>query len=274
MAEKIRAFQTKNDSVLKRRYPTSALKDNRPKLQRMIPVIPQAAPKVNIEVVRLFKDETAPWDRYQFCTKLDQAGQGRTAYSKDGMFNEMLVKEVKVHGKEWLSRVKEINHKNIVALHEALYYQGSIYFFYKIMDVSLAQVFSTPLGTLRFHEVAAFSREILQGLSYIHDLRISHGQLSSENVLLSAETAEIKIANFGTSMLKQEYEAQTDIRSVGTMITECLEPHMMLRHGDIPISETFPDNLREFQTRTRTTSAVELLKVGHKASIFSYCILL
>ncbi|EER44422.1 conserved hypothetical protein [Histoplasma capsulatum H143] len=61
-------------------------------------------------------------------------------------------------------------------------------------------------------------------------------------------------------MLKQEYEAQTDIRSVGTMITECLEPHMMLRHGDIPISETFPDNLREFQTRTRTTSAVELLK--------------
>ncbi|EER40964.1 conserved hypothetical protein [Histoplasma capsulatum H143] len=81
------------------------------------------------------------------------------------------------------------------------------------MNVSLAQIFSTPLGTLRFHEVAAFSREILQGLSYIHDLCISYRQLSSENVLLSVEMVEIKIANFGTSILKQEYEAQTDICS-------------------------------------------------------------
>ncbi|OJD10411.1 hypothetical protein AJ78_08569 [Emergomyces pasteurianus Ep9510] len=134
------------------------------------------------------------------------------------------------------------------------------------MNVSLAQVFSTSLDTLRFHEVAAFSREILEGLSYIHDLHITHGQLNSENILLSVETAAIKIdrhiSNFKLliSMLKQDHEAQTDIQSVSTMITECLEPHIILRHGDISISENFSDNLREFQTRIRTTFTSELLK--------------
>ncbi|OJD10618.1 hypothetical protein AJ78_08420 [Emergomyces pasteurianus Ep9510] len=123
------------------------------------------------------------------------------------------------------------------------------------MNVSLAQVFSTPLSTLRFHEVTAFSREILEGLSYIHDLHITHGQLNSENVLLSAETAAIKIDRHILN-----FKLLANIRSVNTMITECLEPYMILRHEDILISENFPDNLHEFQTRTRTTSASELLK--------------
>ena len=167
------------------------------KLRRMIPVrqsgVLSAVSQPLVTVARIRKNEN-PWDRYRPYMKLQQAGPAKAAYLKDGSFDEMAVKEMKVPNKNLLSQIKSTGHKNIVKLHEAMYYEGSIYFFYEVMDVSLAQVFGTPLGRLLHFEVAAFCKEVLEGLDHIHTrLHTAHGDLNSSNILLSPGAAAIKI---------------------------------------------------------------------------------
>lgn len=148
--------------------------------------------------IPLRKEVSNPWDRYQEIFKMKQAGPGHFVHSKDDTFSEMIVKEVKVHSQTWLSRLSASSHKNIVHLREALYHNSAIYFVYEVLDVSLAQVFATPLGRLKAYEVAAFCYEILAGIEYIHnDLNVVHGDLSSEDVLLSTD-GSIKIGMNGS----------------------------------------------------------------------------
>jgi Serine/threonine protein kinase len=131
-----------------------------------------------------------PWQHYQKIYRSDQGGRGFVVHTKDNTFSDFFAKEVKVHTKEWLSRITLASHKNIVFLKETLYSNGALYFFYELMDVSLAQVFATPFGRLKAYEVAAFCHEILNGLEYIHQtLRFTHGNLTSGNVLLSMDGA-------------------------------------------------------------------------------------
>lgn len=130
-----------------------------------------------------------PWDHYQKSFKLNQAGIGWVVHTNNITFSEGVVKELKSNKSE-LSRVLTRPHKNLVHLQEAIYHDGSIFCIYEIMDVSLGQIFNSPLGRLRLFEVAAFSLELLAGIEHIHkSLEITHGDLSSNSVLLSVNGA-------------------------------------------------------------------------------------
>lgn len=74
----------------------------------------------------LRKEVSNPWDRYQEIFKMKQAGLGHFVHSKDDTFSEMIVKEVKVHSRTWLSRLSASSHKNIVHLRGALYHNSAI----------------------------------------------------------------------------------------------------------------------------------------------------
>ncbi|EKV19137.1 Serine/threonine-protein kinase bur1 [Penicillium digitatum PHI26] len=138
-----------------------------------------------------------PWDRYRKNFKINQAGPGWVIHTNDATFTEGIIKEVKTTKSE-LSRIITSHHKNFVDLREAIYYEGAVFLIYEIMDVSLAQVFSSPLGRLQLFEVAAFARELLTGIEYMHiNLKITHGALSSNSVLLSV-TGAVKIGMFVT----------------------------------------------------------------------------
>lgn len=185
--------------ALRPAFSDCAISRDRQKLRRMIPVNQPntvSPPRATV-TVPLAKDESSPWDRYQTWMKLEQAGPAMAVYIKNSTFDERVAKEIKIHDKKQLKHIRPMEHCNIVKFHEALYYQGSVYLFYELMDVSLAQIFGTPLGTLLHFEVAAWCKEVLEGLNYIHTkLNSAHGDLSSRNILLSAGTAEVKIGIF------------------------------------------------------------------------------
>jgi serine/threonine protein kinase len=154
------------------------------KLTRKIPVIPTVSTPRGAE--------EDPWKRYKSILKLHQAGSATLVHRNSSSFQEYILMETKGE-KELLSKIQKASHKNIVGFYEALYDRGTLFFIYEVMEVSLAQVFATPQGCLRPYEVAAFSTEILQGLHYIHgELRIAHGNLSAENVLVSMK-GDVKI---------------------------------------------------------------------------------
>jgi serine/threonine protein kinase len=139
------------------------------------------------------KEVASPWQDYQKSFRLNQAGYGLVVHAKNATFAEGILKEIRGYGKEKLSNVTSYSHKNLVKLQRAFYDDGSIFVLYEMMDVTLAQIFSSPLGRLQLYEVAAFSQDILTGIDHIHNcLKITHGDLTSDSILLSVSGA-IKI---------------------------------------------------------------------------------
>ncbi|KAL2368813.1 hypothetical protein RJ035_004100 [Blastomyces gilchristii] len=223
------------------------------KLRRMIPVSSQQS----------LTAEENPWNRFQRSFKLSQAGQGILVYKRSAPFDERIFKEMKAKDKSWLSKLQHVSHKNVVMLHEAMYHDDIINIFYEVMDVSLAQIFRTPIGPLSQFEVAAFCKEILEGLDYIHShLELVHGDLSSECVLLSTKPPALKIANIAASMLRETNPgtAQSDLQSLGQIIVECLEPETASQHGNTLAHDNWGTDLREFQSLTKRKTAKELLR--------------
>jgi serine/threonine protein kinase len=139
------------------------------------------------------KETESPWQHYQKSFKLNQAGYGLVVHAKNATFAEGILKEIKCYGQEKLSSVTSYSHKNLVKLQRAFYDDGTVFLLYEMMDVSLAQIFSSPLGRLQLYEVAAFSQEILAGIDYIHNrLNVTHGDLTSNSILLSV-SGSVKI---------------------------------------------------------------------------------
>lgn len=227
----------------------------------------------------LKKAETDPWQLYQRLYKLNLAGQGFVVHRKDNTFSEFFSREVKVNKKEWLSRLTQAPHKNIVALHECFYHAGDLFFIYELMDVYLSQIFSTPFGLLKAYEVASWCREVLEGIQYIHQtLGFVHGDLNSKNVLLSMN-GSVKIgtllsvmlptptltiiANIGMCMLQKigQEKAQEDIRSVGRMVVECLEPSTFLKKGESLSLGPWDTALTKFVEHTKSKPIEVITKV-------------
>ena len=153
----------------------------------------------------LHKSAINPWERYQRSFRINQAGPGYIVHAKNATFAEAIIKEAKTVRGE-LSKIMTSPHKNFVELLEALYHDGAIFLVYEIMDVSLAQIFNSPLGRLDLFEVAAFARETLTGIEHIHNtLDISHGDLSSSSILLSV-TGTVKIGIGLPPIPKRKYK--------------------------------------------------------------------
>ena len=141
---------------------------------------------------QLSKMPVSPWNQYRKSFKINQAGPAYIVHANDSTFREGVIKAVKTHRSEF-SKVHTNPHKNFVHLQEAFYFDGQIFFLYEVMDISLAQIFNSPLGRLQLFEVAAFSKELLAGVQHIHEsLKIAHGDLESANILLSV-TGAVKI---------------------------------------------------------------------------------
>ena len=98
-----------------------------------------------------------------------------------------------------ISMLKELQHPNIVALHDVIMQESKIYLIFEFLTMDLKKYIDTAVLPHEFmnpHLVKSYCYQILQGMLFCHQRRTLHRDLKPQNLLIDKNGA-IKLADFG-----------------------------------------------------------------------------
>nr|XP_023922272.1 mitogen-activated protein kinase kinase kinase 1-like [Quercus suber] len=156
-------------------------------------------------------------------------------YTEDGFF--FAVKEVSLldqgsQGKQYISyleqeisRLKQFEHENIVQYLGTDKDESRIYIFLELVTKgSLASLYQKY--RLRDSQVSAYTRQILNGLKYLHKKNVIHRDIKCSNILVDA-SGSVKLADFGLAEVTKLIDIKSCIGNPFWMAPEVVN----LRNG-------------------------------------------
>ncbi|KAE8155559.1 hypothetical protein BDV40DRAFT_306893 [Aspergillus tamarii] len=204
---------------------------------------------------------TSKIDKYY---TIDQAGLGVLAIKDVHHLPFCVIKKYPRNSRKHIRNLKPARH-NLICLFEYAEAQSEIHIVYEYEHIPIS--LGCLVVSVQFSEVAiaTVSREVLEGLQYIHsELRMSHGAINPSNILLTWK-GEVKIVNIGDSMLNGRTlrDRDLDLKAVGSMVIG-LNNRALLVGAVAPDTITTESNLsvsaQEFIDNTKCKSIGDLLK--------------
>lgn len=117
--------------------------------------------------------------------------------------------------------IKQLNHINIAHIYDVYFSKNIQYIVMEYIDGITLKEFINKQGSITWNDVIYFSKSILEAVQYAHNKNIIHGNITAENILLTAN-AEVKIKDFGIYNSNSSQPKYEDIGNIGVLIYEML----------------------------------------------------
>ncbi|KAI5705192.1 cyclin-dependent kinase 1 isoform X2 [Diaphorina citri] len=164
-----------------------------------------------------------------------------------------------------ISVLKELNHPNIVQLHDTMIENYRLYLIFEFMSMDLKKYIDTvPKGQfLAADKVKSITYQIFQAILFCHKRRVLHRDLKPQNLLIDAKSNIVKVADFGLARAfgvpvriythevvtlwyrapevllgSQRYSCPVDVWSIGCIFAE-IATRKPLFQGDSEIDQLF-----------------------------------
>ncbi|KAK1653579.1 hypothetical protein QYE76_071384 [Lolium multiflorum] len=213
-------------------------------------------------------------DQYEKEEKIGEGTYGVVYRARDRVTNETIaLKKIRLEQEDEgvpstaireISLLKEMQHGNIVKLHDVIHSEKRIWLVFEYLDLDLKKFMdSSPEFAKSPALIKSYLYQILRGVAYCHSHRVLHRDLKPQNLLIDRRTNALKLADFGLARAfgipvrtfthevvtlwyrapeillgARQYSTPVDVWSVGCIFAEMVNQKPLFP-GDSEIDELF-----------------------------------